>query len=326
MRNKLVGWMLFFSVALAVVLLSGLSMPALTASPVREAEEVTVARAIEDDLPRAVDRIAAETLHVDNSGRGVKVAILDTGIDLDHPDLHVAGNVNFVDGTVDGDDDNGHGTMVAGVIAALDNDIGVVGVAPEVELYAVKVLDSAGLGGGSSILSGIEWAIENDMQVVIMSFGSLMNLPREIQAALDRASQAGIVLVAGSGNEGDQGVVFAPASYDPVIAVGATDQQDSRAGFSGTGSSLELVAPGVGIVSTSRGGGYSTGNGTSLAAPHVAGVAALLIAAGVTDGAAVREILQSTAQDLGSTEWDTWYGYGLTNAAAAMAAVNPAAR
>jgi subtilisin len=139
--------------------------------------------------------------------------------------------------------------MVAGIIAALDNGVGIVGVAPEVGLYSVKVLDQNGSSVSGSILSGIEWSIDNGMQIINMSFGSYLEEPPEVRAALERAYQSGIVLVAGAGNGGDSGVIFAPARYESVIAVGATDQQDARADFSSTGSALELMAPGVDILS-----------------------------------------------------------------------------
>ncbi len=285
-------------------------------------EDVTV-QILEDTLPWGVDRIDAEVVHGQNKGGGVKVAILDTGIDLDHPDLRVAGDVSFVDGTVNGDDDHGHGTMVAGIVAALDNDIGVVGVAPEVELYAVKVLNRYGSSVSGSVLSGIEWAVDNNMHVVNMSFGGILNWPWATQTALEKAYQAGIVLVAGAGNAGDQGIIFSPARYEPVISVGATNQQDARASFSCTGSTLELMAPGVVIQSTSRGGSYSSGSGTSFSTPHVAGIAALLIASGITNNVEVRQILRGTAKDLGPSGWDSWYGCGLVNAAEAVDVASP---
>ena len=281
----------------------------------------------EEILPWGVDRIDAEIVHSQNKGQGVKVAILDTGIDLDHPDLRVAGNVSFVDGTINGDDDNGHGTLVAGIVAALDNDIGVVGVAPEVELYAVKVLDSKGTGTCSAIRKGIEWAIDNDMQVVNMSFGCASNLPKKVKVALDKAYQAGIVIVAAAGNEGtasgEENNIQAPARYTPVIAVGAVDELDNRYCSSCTGDTLELVGPGVSIYSTFMGGGYASLTATSASSPHITGVAALLIASGITSNAEVRQILQGTAEDFGSSEWDSCYGYGLVNAAKAVTAASP---
>jgi subtilisin len=140
--------------------------------------------------------------------------------------------------------------MVAGILAALDNNTAAVGVAPEVELYAVKVLNQNGAGVMSLILSGIEWALDNNMQVINMSFGGILEWPLAVRMALDTANQAGIVLVAGAGNAGDQDVIYSPARYEPVIAIGATDQQNARAAFSSTGSTLELMAPGVDIYTT----------------------------------------------------------------------------
>ncbi len=286
-------------------------------------EDITV-QVIEETLPWGIDRIDAEIVHSQNKGRGVKVAILDTGIDLDHRDLRIAGDVTFVPETTSGDDDHGHGTMVAGVVAALDNNRGVVGVAPEVELYSVKVLNKNGSGVMSVVLAGIEWAVDNNMQVINMSFGGIMGWPSSVIEAVEKAYQAGTVLVAGAGNGGDQGRIYAPARFEPVIAVGATDQNDTRTSFSCTGPTLELMAPGAGILSTSRGGGYSGGSGTSFATPHVTGIAALLIASGVTSNIEVRQILQAMAEDLGSLGWDHSYGYGLVNAAKATGAGNMA--
>jgi len=269
-------------------------------------------------LPWGVDRVDAELVHPTNKGTGIKVAILDTGIDLDHPDLSVAGNVTFIPETADGDDDNGHGTLVAGIVGALDNDIGVIGVAPEVSLYAVKVLKSNGNTVASSVLSGIEWSVDNNMQVINMSFGGLMNFGIAVREALDSAYSDGIVIVAGAGNggnaEGTGNNMWAPARYEPVIAVGATDSLDARYSSSSTGYTLELMAPGVDIYSTAMGGGYGSITGTSASSPHAAGAAALLIADGMTDNADVRQRLRNSAEDLGDSGWDTLYGQGMINA------------
>ncbi|MFC1992418.1 S8 family peptidase [Chloroflexota bacterium] len=268
-------------------------------------------------LPWGVDRVDAELVHPTNKATGVKVAILDTGIDLDHPDLSVAGNVTFVSGTTDGDDDNGHGTLIAGIVGALDNDIGVIGVAPEASLYAVKVLDYNGNTVSSSVLSGIEWAVDNNMQVMNISFGTILNMPTPVIAALDNAYNDGIVIIASAGNGGNaQGTgnnIWSPARYESAIAVGATDALDARYSLSSTGYTLELMVPGVNIYSTAMGGGYGIINGTSASAPHAVGVAALLIADGLTDNGDVRQRLQDSAEDLGASGWDTQYGKGIIN-------------
>lgn len=269
-------------------------------------------------LPWGVDRVDAELVHPSNKGTGVKVAILDTGIDLDHPDLTVAGDVTFVPETPNGDDDNGHGTLVAGIVGALDNDIGVIGAAPEASLYAVKVLNQNGSGVMSVILSGIEWAVDNNMQVINMSFGGAMGWPSAVIEALDNAYNAGIVIVAGAGNGGDASGegnnIWSPARYRPVIAVGATDEQDNRYTSSSTGYTLELAAPGVSIYSTAMGGGYGYISATSASSPHVTGIAALLIASGLTNNVDVRHRLRDSAEDLGESGWDTQFGCGMVNA------------
>ena len=196
MRNKATKLNPPLSIILAFALIFGLAGYA-AAAPLTQVEIAGIStQATEQMLPWGVDRIDAELVHSQNKGRGIKVAILDTGIDLDHPDLQVAGDVTFVPGTTSGDDDNGHGTLVAGIIAALDNSIGTVGIAPEVELYAVKVLDKKGTGTMRAIRRGIEWAIDNDMQVINMSFGVAAKLGHGVRQALKEAYRAGIVIVA----------------------------------------------------------------------------------------------------------------------------------
>jgi len=266
-------------------------------------------------LPWGVDRIDADLVHPTNKGTGIKVAVLDTGIDLDHPDLNVAGNVTFVEGTTTGDDDNGHGTLVAGIMGARDNDIGVIGVAPEATLYAVKVLDSDGSGIMSVLLSGIEWSVNNNMQVMNIGGGSVMNWPTTVRNALTKAYVAGIAIFGGAGNGGTpdgQGEnIWAPGRYDSVIAVGATDENNVRLSTSSTGSQLELMAPGNNIYSTAMGGGYGYIGQTSASSAHAAGTAALLMKAGMTSNANVRQTLKDSATDVGAPGWDSQYGWGL---------------
>ena len=282
-------------------------------------------KTMDDTLPWGIDRIDAELVHPYNQGNGVKVAVIDTGIDLDHEDLNVAGNVTFVSGTASGDDDNGHGTHVAGIIAALDNGADIVGVAPVVEPYAVKVLDSRGSGSWSAVIAGIEWAVDNGMDVINMSLGSSRG-SYSLEDACNVAYNAGIVVVAAAGNSGYSWTtrydrVVYPAKYDSVIAVAATDSSDNRAGFSSTGPAVELAAPGADIYSTYPGDHYQEMSGTSMASPHVAGVAALVIASGITDSNSngrindeVRLRLQNTADDIGNTGRDVEFGYGMVDA------------
>jgi subtilisin len=281
----------------------------------------------DDTIPWGVNKIGAPTVWAQGDvGAGIKVAVLDTGIDMDHPDLTVAGGTNFVTPTSTADDDNGHGTHCAGTIAALDNGKGVEGVAPKAELYAVKVLDATGSGYISSIMAGIEWSITNHMQVISMSLGGSGYIPDFEQDCKD-AVNAGIVVVAAAGNSGPYpNSINYPAKFPSVIAVGATDSRNKIASFSSRGPELSVVAPGVSITSTYIGGQYASGSGTSMACPHVAGTVALMLASGTLPSAigstlvqSVRTKLQATATNLGTIGFDTTYGYGLINAAKAAA-------
>jgi serine protease len=179
-------------------------------------------------------------------GEGVSVGVLDTGVGP-HPDLEVAGGYNFVANTEEYADDVGHGTHVAGTIAASQNGIGLVGIAPKVQLYALKVLNERGTGRTSNIIAGLQWAIDHHLQVLNMSFGSSQSSQAE-QRAIQAAAHAGIVMVAASGNEGTS--VSYPAAYPEVIAVGAVDRRGVLAPFSNRGPRLGFVAPGVNILST----------------------------------------------------------------------------
>jgi subtilisin family serine protease len=267
--------------------------------------------------PWGISRVGAPVSG--NAGSGVKVAIIDTGIDLNHPDL--AGNVNsgatFVSRTSTPDDDNGHGTHVAGIVAALDNTIGVVGVAPEAALYPVKVLDKRGSGTWSAVASGIGWAVDHGMNVANMSLGGGAN--STLETACSNAESAGVLLIAAAGNSGDGNTstteLSYPAAYSSVVAVGATDSSDHLASFSNTGSFLEVSGPGVNVYSTYKGDGYATLSGTSMASPHATGVAALLWNAlgSSASASSVRSELANRAVDLGSSGFDNGFGWGLVH-------------
>lgn len=267
-------------------------------------------------VPWGVTKVAAPLAHSNSiSGSGVKVAILDTGIKYDHADLadnYVSG-YDFISDDSDPMDDNGHGTHVAGTVAAVDNSVGVLGAAPEASLYAVKVLNSEGEGTDAELIAGLDWAVANSMDVVNMSLGST-ETSQSKEDACDSAYAAGIVLCAAAGNGG--GVMY-PAAYESCIAVSATNYYNNFAWFSSYGSDVEVCAPGVDIYST-YGSSYETLDGTSMATPHVSGVCALILAAGQYQTPPdVREQLTSTCIDLGESGRDDYYGYGLVSAAAA---------
>ena len=256
--------------------------------------------------------IRADEVWSDFDGSGVKVAVVDTGIDVDHPDLDVAGGANFDRRAKSYDDNNGHGTHVAGTIAAKENGIGVVGVAPKAELYAVKVLDRKGSGLTSQVIAGIDWAVANGMDVVNLSLGS--NYPNsDLEDALELAMQAGVIIVAAAGNDGS--AVDFPGAYASTIGVGAINPDQTLAYFSSRGAEVDVVAPGVAVYSTYRGGGYRELQGTSMATPHVAGLAALFRAK--YPGASLNQFrlaLQQSSVDLGVAGFDPLYGYGLVDA------------
>lgn len=308
----------------------------LRANPrIKYVVEDVVVSAVEPELSEAeygsswgVQHIGCDLVHDQGiTGQGVKIAILDTGIDYTHPQLsaNYRGGYDFVFTDNDPYDDswNSHGTHVAGIIAATADGTGVVGGAPDASLYAVKVLDGGGSGYLSWIVAGIEWAVDNGMDIANISIAG-PNSP-VLQDACAAAYNAGLLLVAAGGNT-RAGDVLYPAAYDSVIAVSASDQNDLPAWFSPMDAEVELMAPGVEILSTTADGEYALLSGTSQAAPHVTAVAALLMSAGQSDANQdglvnnrdIRLRLQRTAVDLGDEGRDEVYGFGLVDAAAAI--------
>lgn len=258
------------------------------------------------------------------TGKTVKVAVLDTGI-APHPDLNIAGGVSFVDGTSGYDDDNGHGTHVAGTVAAQLNQIGVVGVAPDTELYAVKVLDQRGFGDYGKVIQGITWAIDNNMDIISMSFGG-NEFSQALLDAIQLADASGILLVAAAGNRGSWGgqeeTELYPALYPEVISVGSVDKTFQRLYYSSIGSELDIMAPGDEVLSTTKDGSYGYLSGTSMAAPHITGAAAVLWAKSPEmNNHQVKEALLQTATPLGSS---SLYGKGIVNLAKALGLIEDA--
>jgi subtilisin len=281
-------------------------------------------------LPTGIDRIDGElSSTVSGNGSGavdVDIAIIDTGI-ASHPDLNVVGGVNCIGGS-SFNDDNGHGTHVAGIAAARDDANGVVGVAPGARLWAVKVLNSAGSGSTSQIVCGIDWvtARASTIEVANMSlggqspFGSFSGCSSSfdpMHPAICRSVAAGVTYAVAAGNSAANANGFVPATYSEAITVSAladfngqpgggapatcrADEDDTFANFSNFGSDVDLIAPGVCILSTYP-GGFNTLSGTSMASPHVAGAAALYKS--THPGAAPAQV-KSALQAAGNLNWN----------------------
>ena len=283
--------------------------------------------------PTGIDRIDAEqspTARINGTDErvNVDVAVIDTGVDLDHPDLNVntAGAKNCSTGR-SADDGNGHGTHVAGTIGALDNGTGVVGVAPGARIWPVRVLNNQGSGSFSAIICGIDYvtAHANEIEVANMSLGgsgsdSACGSNKDaMHEAICRSVSAGVTYVVAAGNSAKNSSTFVPATYEEVITVSAladfngqpgggaastcrADVDDTFADFSNYGADVDIIAPGVCILSSWKGGGYNTISGTSMASPHVAGAAALYKSTHPSASpAAVKSALQAAA----TTNWNS---------------------
>jgi subtilisin len=272
-----------------------------------------------ETVPTGIAQIKAPAAWDTTRGKGIKVAVLDTGIDFNHPDLaaNYKGGVSFVSGESSPMDFNRHGTHCAGTIAAALNGQGVVGVAPAAYLYAVKVLAANGSGAWSNLISGLDWCISNGIHIASMSLGA-DSAPSAVGTMCDIAWRNGVLLVAAAGNSG--GPVGFPAKYPSVIAVSAIDSANSIASFSCRGPEVELCAPGVGVLSTIPGGRYGSLSGTSMACPHVSGAAALAWSshryppAGLAQNVVIRRLLAWTSDNLGVAGRDNLFGFGRVDA------------
>ena len=267
------------------------------------------------------------------TGSGIKVAVLDSGVATDNPDINpkVVLRANF-SGAATNEDNYGHGTHVAGIVAAAHNTSGVAGVCPGCTILAGKVLNDSGVGSTSGLANGINWAVSNGAKVINMSIG--VRASRTLETAVNNAWSKGVVLVAAAGNGGNQTKIY-PGAYPNVIAVAATDNTDAKASFSTYGASwVDIAAPGVNVFSTfpnhnfvlatqnQRSFGYDVGNGTSMSSPIVAATAALAWSShpGATN-TSVRGIVESTADKISGT--GTFWARGRVNACKAVAGTCP---
>ncbi len=281
--------------------------------------ELTIGAAAET-IPWGVARVNAPRAWARGFfGQGIRVAVVDTGVGP-HPDLPPpAASATFVPGTNSADDDQGHGTHVAGTILARRNGLGVIGVAPRAQLLRAKVLDRTGRGSDTQVAAGIVWAVNNGARIINLSLGSTA-ASTVIARALVFARSRGVTICAAAGNDSTPtfcAPLIFPARHPLCIAVAATDRNNRKATFSCCGPGLDLAAPGVDILSTVRPSGYSTKSGTSMATPHVAGLAAIVLSKRPTLGvAALQAILERSAIPLGPLNQ---FGHGLVQADRAIA-------
>jgi subtilisin family serine protease len=270
-----------------------------------------------------INKIGAATAWDSVQGTGVTIAILDSGMDAAHPDL--AGNAvagyNSYDNNTNTADVCGHGTKAAGsAAAAANNAVGVAGVANKARIMPVRIAyNNSGscYAYFSTMASGVTWAADHGARVVNISYANVPTSSAVQSAANYLKGKGGLLFVSAGNYNRDEG--FTPT--DTMIAVSATDSYDNRASFSSYGAFVSLSAPGAGIYTTVMGGGYGAVNGTSFASPVAAAVAALVMSANPSLSAdQVKNILFTTAVDLGTAGRDIYFGYGRVNAAAAVAA------
>lgn len=265
------------------------------------------------ETPYGISLIKADQAHALNQGQDIVVCVIDSGTDMDHPDLvdNLVGGKNYVvkKGRInssDYDDDNGHGTHVAGTIAAVDNNIGVIGVAPRAKIFTVKALDRRGSGYLSDITDGIYDCINAGAAVINMSLGGAGDPQQDspLKTAIQAAVAQGLYVVVAAGNEGTDQASRIPAGYNETISVAAVDAGLNFPSWTNYGlSAKDITAPGVAVKSTWKNGDYNTISGTSMASPHVAGVVALMVEA-QANGLLADDLGKATSQQ----------GAGLVNA------------
>jgi len=256
-----------------------------------------------------------------NKGENVRICVMDTGVNRDHPDFDSSRLFGY-----EGDnlvkpwwrDVDGHGTHVSGTIGASDNNQGVVGVAPGAEIFTARVFSTNGQFYSSNIITALQACKDGGAQIISMSLGGPFAVQYEMQAYADLHEKFGIITVAASGNTGGTDFLY-PASYDNVISVGSVDWNYDRSSFSTRNSKVDVAAPGSSILSTWENGGYATVSGTSMACPHVSGVVALMLSANPSaTPAEIFAALESSSENPNTNGRDNDMGHGIVNALAAV--------
>ncbi len=312
------------------LIIAGLRKPATIGVDIAHEVSIDVSNDTYRSRQWALTRMGAETAWKTSTGRGVVVAVIDTGVKAVHVDLtgRVLAGRDFVAPGTSASDANGHGTHVAGIIAAIANNRrGIAGLAPNTRILPVRVLDKTGVGDTANVAKGIVWAVDRGAKVINLSLSST-SPDTATRAAVAYAIAKNVVVVAAAGNSGC-GLLGSPtaypAAYDGVLGVGAITSGGAVASFSSCGSWVDVVAPGSGILSTvptspvlgSLGcpANYCTLSGTSMAAPHAAAAAALEIAklGSAARQATVRSLIESTADDIVWSGRDAYSGYGVIN-------------
>ncbi|MBR2567618.1 MAG: S8 family peptidase [Paenibacillus sp.] len=230
-------------------------------------------------IPWGVRKIKAPQAWSSTTGHRIHIGVIDTGVDYRHPDLRhsLLSGINLVQRGLPPNDDNGHGTHIAGTIAASNQMYGIIGVAPRSLIHPVKAFDLNGSAFVSDIIAGIDWCVRNKIHIINMSFG-MRSRSKSLLQAVTNATNAGISVVASSGNDAKRKSIDYPARYSQTIAVGATDRSRRIASFSNRGSYVDIYAPGEKIVSSWLKNKYHEMSGTSMATSHVSGAIALLLA------------------------------------------------
>ena len=287
----------------------------------------TTYRSLSETIDWGLSMVGVPEQWQQTRGQGIRVAVLDTGIDENHVDLAEAIDDarDFTRSRSGPIDKQGHGTHVAGTIAARQNDVGVIGVAPECRLLVGKVLGDDGSGTAAGVAAGIDWACDSGAQIISMSLGSARS-SEVIHAAIVRATEKGRFVICAAGNDGRPSSVNYPGRWSNTIAVAAVDRSGRVTRFSSRGAEVDVSAPGQDVLSTYLNGGYAKLSGTSMAAPMVAGVVTLMLSKHVNHGGRtpvtnthqLREHLRRTSTDAGPRGHDPAYGWGLINPASML--------